>query len=161
MARRERLCETLTPRIPLRAVIFDMGGTLEDVYYDDAMRLKATSGFRDILAKNDYPIANILAVEFLFHGQEMRLRLRSIIPANQIHSYKPKLINGDDLVSPQNGEIIVEEFSILGAQRLLKTEIDIDGTEALSNVNEISQSPDDYSDICIVVFGDTISSQCL
>jgi putative hydrolase of the HAD superfamily len=53
MARRERLCETLTPRIPLRAVIFDMGGTLEDVYYDDAMRLKATSGFRDILAKHD------------------------------------------------------------------------------------------------------------
>lgn len=53
MARREGLRETLTTRIPLRAAIFDMGGTLEEVYYDDDMRLKATVGFRDILAKHD------------------------------------------------------------------------------------------------------------
>ena len=37
----------------IRAAIFDMGGTLEDVYYDDDLRLKATVGFRDILAKRD------------------------------------------------------------------------------------------------------------
>ncbi len=53
MACRERLCATLTTRIPLRAAIFDMGGTLEEVDYDDEMRLKAASGFRDILAKHD------------------------------------------------------------------------------------------------------------
>jgi len=37
----------------IRAAIFDMGGTIEDVYYDDDIRLKATPGFRDILAKHD------------------------------------------------------------------------------------------------------------
>ncbi len=33
----------------LRAVVFDLGGTLEDVYYDDASRLEATRGLRDLL----------------------------------------------------------------------------------------------------------------
>jgi putative hydrolase of the HAD superfamily len=33
--------------------MFDMGGTLEAVHYDDEMRLNATLGFRDILAKHD------------------------------------------------------------------------------------------------------------
>ena len=37
----------------IRAVIFDLGGTLEDVYFDDAWRLQATVGFREILAKHD------------------------------------------------------------------------------------------------------------
>ena len=37
----------------IRAAVFDMGGTLEDVYFDDDLRLKATAGFRDILAKHD------------------------------------------------------------------------------------------------------------
>jgi putative hydrolase of the HAD superfamily len=36
----------------IRAVIFDLGGTLEDVYYDDALRLAATRGLRDILARH-------------------------------------------------------------------------------------------------------------
>jgi len=39
--------------VEIRAVVFDMGGTLEDVYYDDDWRLKATPGFREILAKHD------------------------------------------------------------------------------------------------------------
>jgi putative hydrolase of the HAD superfamily len=34
---------------PIRAVIFDMGGTLEDIYYDDALRLEATRGLKRIL----------------------------------------------------------------------------------------------------------------
>jgi putative hydrolase of the HAD superfamily len=42
----------MTP-VEIRAVIFDLGGTLEDVYYDDDLRLKATPGFREILAKHD------------------------------------------------------------------------------------------------------------
>lgn len=33
----------------IRAVIFDMGGTLEDIYYDDALRLDATRGLRRML----------------------------------------------------------------------------------------------------------------
>lgn len=37
----------------IRAVIFDLGGTLEDVYYDDALRLNAAPGLRAILAKHD------------------------------------------------------------------------------------------------------------
>ena len=37
----------------IRAVMFDLGGTLETVYYDDDLRLKATPGFRDILVKYD------------------------------------------------------------------------------------------------------------
>lgn len=36
----------------IRAVIFDLGGTLEEVYYDDALRLDATRGFREILARH-------------------------------------------------------------------------------------------------------------
>ncbi len=37
----------------IRAVVFDLGGTLENVYYDDALRLKATPGLRAILAQHD------------------------------------------------------------------------------------------------------------
>jgi putative hydrolase of the HAD superfamily len=37
----------------IRAVIFDLGGTLEDVYYDDTLRLQATPGFCEVLAKHD------------------------------------------------------------------------------------------------------------
>lgn len=40
-------------RSPIRAVLFDLGGTLEDVYFDDALRLQATPGFRAILARHD------------------------------------------------------------------------------------------------------------
>jgi putative hydrolase of the HAD superfamily len=47
------MCETLMTASPIRAVIFDLGGTLEDVYYDDSLRLQATYGFRDLLAKHD------------------------------------------------------------------------------------------------------------
>lgn len=36
----------------IRAILFDLGGTLEEVYYDDAWRLQATHGFRDLLAKH-------------------------------------------------------------------------------------------------------------
>ncbi len=35
----------------LQAVLFDMGGTLEDVDYDDALRLQATRGLQAILAR--------------------------------------------------------------------------------------------------------------
>lgn len=34
----------------IQAVLFDMGGTLEDIYYDDDLRLKATRGLQAILA---------------------------------------------------------------------------------------------------------------
>ncbi|MDE3088314.1 MAG: HAD family hydrolase [Chloroflexota bacterium] len=37
----------------IRAVLFDMGGTLEDIYYDDALRLKATRGLREIMLKRN------------------------------------------------------------------------------------------------------------
>lgn len=40
------------PSKVIRAVLFDMGGTLEDLYYDDAMRLEATRGLQAILACN-------------------------------------------------------------------------------------------------------------
>ncbi len=33
----------------IQAILFDMGGTLEDIYYDDALRLDATRGLRGIL----------------------------------------------------------------------------------------------------------------
>lgn len=36
----------------IRAVIFDMGGTLEDIYYDDALRLDATRGLKGILGEH-------------------------------------------------------------------------------------------------------------
>lgn len=39
---------TLNPT-PIRAVLFDMGGTLEDIYFDDALRLEATRGLSAIL----------------------------------------------------------------------------------------------------------------
>ena len=34
---------------PIQAVLFDMGGTLEDLYYDDEIRRKATLGLRALL----------------------------------------------------------------------------------------------------------------
>lgn len=37
-------------RDSIQAVLFDMGGTLEDLYYDDAVRLEATRELRDLLA---------------------------------------------------------------------------------------------------------------
>lgn len=36
----------------IHAVIFDMGGTLEDIYYDDALRLEATRNLKGILGKH-------------------------------------------------------------------------------------------------------------
>jgi putative hydrolase of the HAD superfamily len=34
---------------PIRAVVFDMGGTLEDLTYDETLRLEATQGLRELL----------------------------------------------------------------------------------------------------------------
>jgi len=34
---------------PIRAIAFDMGGTLEDLYYDDVLRLDATCGLQELL----------------------------------------------------------------------------------------------------------------
>jgi putative hydrolase of the HAD superfamily len=34
---------------PIRAVLFDMGGTLEDLYYDETIRREATRGLREFL----------------------------------------------------------------------------------------------------------------
>ncbi len=34
----------------IRAVAFDLGGTLEEIHYDEAMRLEASRGLRDLLA---------------------------------------------------------------------------------------------------------------
>jgi putative hydrolase of the HAD superfamily len=36
---------------PIRAVVFDMGGTLEDLYYDDASRQEATRGLQELLVE--------------------------------------------------------------------------------------------------------------
>ena len=36
---------------PIRAVVFDMGGTLEDLYYDDAIRREATRGLQELLVE--------------------------------------------------------------------------------------------------------------
>jgi putative hydrolase of the HAD superfamily len=38
------------PSSPIRAVVFDMGGTLEDIYYDNAVHQEATRGLRERLA---------------------------------------------------------------------------------------------------------------
>jgi putative hydrolase of the HAD superfamily len=38
---------------PIRAVVFDMGGTLEDLYYDDASRTEATRGLHRLLIERD------------------------------------------------------------------------------------------------------------
>jgi putative hydrolase of the HAD superfamily len=38
------------PRPEIQAVVFDLGGTLEEVHYDDASRLAAARGLRDLLA---------------------------------------------------------------------------------------------------------------
>jgi putative hydrolase of the HAD superfamily len=36
----------------IRAVAFDLGGTLEEVTFDDALRLEATAGLRELLARH-------------------------------------------------------------------------------------------------------------
>ena len=38
---------------PIRAVLFDMGGTLEELYSDEAIRLEAARGLRDLLRERD------------------------------------------------------------------------------------------------------------
>jgi len=35
----------------IRAVAFDLGGTLEEIHYDDALRLEAAAGLRELLAR--------------------------------------------------------------------------------------------------------------
>ncbi len=63
----------------IRAVLFDMGGTLEDVYYDDQLRLQATRGFRDLLAQHDLdpglsvPALNRVLIAGMKRYQEWRL----------------------------------------------------------------------------------------
>jgi putative hydrolase of the HAD superfamily len=37
----------------VRAVLFDMGGTLEDLYYDEAIRAEATTALRELLRSRD------------------------------------------------------------------------------------------------------------
>ncbi len=37
--------------IRIRAVLFDLGGTLEDIYYDESLRLEATRGLHEILKR--------------------------------------------------------------------------------------------------------------
>jgi len=36
---------------PIRAVVWDMGGTLEDLYYDEAIQQEATRGLRELLVE--------------------------------------------------------------------------------------------------------------
>ena len=36
---------------PIRAVVWDMGGTLEELYYDEAIQQEATRGLRDLLVE--------------------------------------------------------------------------------------------------------------
>jgi putative hydrolase of the HAD superfamily len=36
---------------PIRAILFDMGGTLEDLYYDEEIRREATRGLQQLLAE--------------------------------------------------------------------------------------------------------------
>ena len=36
---------------PIRAVVFDLGGTLEKIYYDDALRMTATGGLQQLLVE--------------------------------------------------------------------------------------------------------------
>ena len=38
---------------PIRAIVFDVGGTLEDVHYDDAIRLDAARGLRALMIERD------------------------------------------------------------------------------------------------------------
>lgn len=36
---------------PVQAVLFDTGGTLEDLYYDDTIRREATCGLQELLTE--------------------------------------------------------------------------------------------------------------
>lgn len=36
----------------IRAAVFDLGGTLEEVHYDDALRLEAAAGLQELLARH-------------------------------------------------------------------------------------------------------------
>jgi putative hydrolase of the HAD superfamily len=38
---------------PIRAVVFDLGGTLEETYYDDTLRATATGGLQQLLIERD------------------------------------------------------------------------------------------------------------
>jgi putative hydrolase of the HAD superfamily len=40
------------PRNRIQAVLFDMGGTLEELYYDEDLRREATGGLRDLLREH-------------------------------------------------------------------------------------------------------------
>jgi putative hydrolase of the HAD superfamily len=48
----------------LKAVVFDLGGTLEDLYYDDALRLEATRGLQELMTARG--VETGLSVEELY-----------------------------------------------------------------------------------------------
>ena len=49
----------------LQAVFFDMGGTIENYWFDDQMRLDATPGIEDILLAGGIDLG--LSTEQLYH----------------------------------------------------------------------------------------------
>ena len=78
------------PISEIRAVLFDMGGTLEDIYYDDAMRLKATTGLHAILAchsldpRMDVPTLYATVSAGFKSYQEWRERTELELPTSRV-----------------------------------------------------------------------------
>jgi len=101
-------------RPTIRAVLFDLGGTLEEVYFDDALRLQATQGFRDLLAQHGLdpglPLADLYAT--LKAGMEQcqvwREASEREVPPERVWS---EFVFTDHILPPEKLAAIGEELA--------------------------------------------------
>src|SRR5512142_921488 len=104
----------MTNSRPIRAVLFDMGGTLEDVYYDDALRLEATSGLIDILMKHGFHVGLPTADLYYLIDAGMkrylkwRLETERELPPEQVWS---EFVFNDSMIPGKRLAPIAEELA--------------------------------------------------
>jgi putative hydrolase of the HAD superfamily len=97
--------------IPIRAVAFDMGGTLEDICYDDASRVEAARGLRSLLIDRGLdpgmPLQDLL--DIVLSGmkgyQEWREQSEIELPPERVWSQYVFNGNGRSLKRPPEWDV--------------------------------------------------------
>ncbi len=98
----------------IRAVLFDMGGTLEDIYYDDVLRRANTAGLMDILRRHDIDpgldVADLckVVVAGMRRYQDWREQSERELPPEQVW---PEYIFPNRVIPPERLEAAAEELA--------------------------------------------------